>query len=342
MNNTGIVVIGRNEGRRLEACLSSVAGKSDTIVYVDSGSTDGSVEFANSLGVNVVELDMSIPFTAARARNAGFGYLRQFSIDSFQYVQFLDGDCTLQQDWLTIAQKTLDTRPNVAIVAGRVRERHPSVSVYNRLCDIEWNGRMGEVNAVGGIFMIRRGVFESVGGLSETIIAAEDTELCLRVRLAGWKILAVPEEMAIHDAAMLHFWQWWRRTTRCGHAYAEGYWTRRHLSRSYFRRELISAMLGGIGIPMMIVLLFQWLQLWSLLFVSFYLKVGISSFRQTRAKGYSRADAFWYALSIAIGKLPQAIGACKFFFNSLLRRQSIIIEHKIAPRITGKNQSGLQ
>ena len=56
---------------RLRQCLLSVG--SATIVYVDSGSTDGSIACAQSLGVeSCPELDLSIPFTAARARNAGF------------------------------------------------------------------------------------------------------------------------------------------------------------------------------------------------------------------------------------------------------------------------------
>ena len=77
MNNIGLVAIGRNEGERLRQCLLSVVGKVAQVVYVDSGSTDGSVELATSLDVSVVELDLSIPFTAARARNAGSTHLLQ-------------------------------------------------------------------------------------------------------------------------------------------------------------------------------------------------------------------------------------------------------------------------
>ena len=51
----GVVVIGRNEGPRLQRCLASVLGMAQQIVYVDSGSTDGSVQMARGLGVEVVE-----------------------------------------------------------------------------------------------------------------------------------------------------------------------------------------------------------------------------------------------------------------------------------------------
>ena len=67
----GVVAIGRNEGLHLKRCLSSLDGAS-LVVYVDSGSSDGSVQLAGECGAIVVDLNMSIPFTAARARNAGF------------------------------------------------------------------------------------------------------------------------------------------------------------------------------------------------------------------------------------------------------------------------------
>ena len=62
--------IGRNEGDRLKQCLQSVLTAAQ-VVYVDSGSTDGSVQYAKEFGISVVELDLTRPFTAARARNAG-------------------------------------------------------------------------------------------------------------------------------------------------------------------------------------------------------------------------------------------------------------------------------
>ncbi len=61
----GVIVIGRNEGERLKRCLNSLRHDCPVMVYVDSGSTDGSVEFAESIGVKVVRLDLSTPFTMA-------------------------------------------------------------------------------------------------------------------------------------------------------------------------------------------------------------------------------------------------------------------------------------
>jgi glycosyltransferase involved in cell wall biosynthesis len=71
MNQIGVVTIGRNEGDRLVKCLQSLKAQlppDATIIYVDSKSTDDSIGRAKSLNIEVVELDMTIPFTAGRAR----------------------------------------------------------------------------------------------------------------------------------------------------------------------------------------------------------------------------------------------------------------------------------
>lgn len=96
--NIGVVAIGRNEGDRLKQCLNSIIPQTDQIIYVDSGSIDSSPQFARSLGIETVELDSSVPFTAARARNAGFEKLLEIYPD-IEFVQFIDGDCELAQSW---------------------------------------------------------------------------------------------------------------------------------------------------------------------------------------------------------------------------------------------------
>src|SRR4028118_1781381 len=115
LKQVGLVAIGRNEGKRLHQCLLSVVGKVAHVVYVDSGSTDGSIELARSLGVDVVELDLSTPFTAARGRNAGFAHLLQKEAQ-IEYVQFVDGDCEVVEGWLDTALAQLEAQSNVAVV----------------------------------------------------------------------------------------------------------------------------------------------------------------------------------------------------------------------------------
>jgi len=148
MADIGIVAIGRNEGDRLPRCLRSVTGRGAEVIYVDSGSSDRSVELAAALGATVLSLDPAVPFGPARARNEGVRRLLEID-PSVQFVQFIDGDCELGQSWLVAGARQLRENPGTAIVAGHVRERCPEASIYNKICDIEWDGPTGEVPACG-------------------------------------------------------------------------------------------------------------------------------------------------------------------------------------------------
>ena len=155
----GAIVIGRNEGDRLRRCLPSLSAHA-AVIYVDSGSADGSADLAREWGVEVVDLDMNVPFTAARAQNAGFCRLTAIAsrvAPDLAFVQFVDGDCELNPDWPQTAIDFLLANPGVAAVAGRRRERHPNRSVYNWLCDREWDFATGEAHALGGDIMGARG-----------------------------------------------------------------------------------------------------------------------------------------------------------------------------------------
>jgi len=214
-----VIAIGRNEGARLRACLTSLQGQAGRIVYVDSGSTDDSVAFARGIGAQVVALDRSVPFTAARARNAGFEALRADGLP--ELVQFVDGDCAIEPGWISAAAATLDSDPTLGIVTGWRTEIAPEASVYNALAEVEWHRPAGDIPSCGGDMMVRAALFDRLGGFNPRIIASEDEEFCLRVRAAGLRIHRLPRIMTRHDAAMTRFGQWWRRTVRSGHGFAE-------------------------------------------------------------------------------------------------------------------------
>src|SRR5262245_4687032 len=114
-DEVGVVVIGRNEGARLVECLKSVRAATESVVYVDSGSTDNSVAAAKEQGAVVVMLDLSRPFTAARARNEGFQALEKLRPD-VRFVQFVDGDCALVSGWIDKARAFIAQQEKVAIV----------------------------------------------------------------------------------------------------------------------------------------------------------------------------------------------------------------------------------
>ncbi|MEM7555055.1 MAG: glycosyltransferase [Cyanobacteria bacterium P01_A01_bin.84] len=328
MSKVGVVVIGRNEGNRLKSCLLSVLGENRVIVYVDSGSTDKSVELANSLGVNVVELNLSVPFTAARARNQGFEYLLKIEPD-IEFVQFVDGDCRILQEWWSPATQELQIQPNVVVVCGRRQEQFPEKSIYNRLCDIEWDTPIGEAKACGGDAMMRVAALQQVGGFNPKLIAGEEPELCLRLRQAGGKIMRIDAPMTIHDAQMTNFPQWWKRSLRAGHAYAEGSWLHGKTPEKYWVKESHSIWIYGFILPTLAVVLMLPSYGLSIVFlVAVYAYLGYRVYSFAKSQELSSSDAILYSLFCIIGKFPQAQGQIQFHLGKLLQRQSKLVEYK--------------
>jgi len=325
----GVVTIGRNEGERLRACLESVIDRVANVVYVDSGSTDGSVELARSVGADVVELDMSIPFTAARARNAGYQRLMQ-SPANVDYVQFVDGDCEVAEGWVETASKDLDDHPEAAAVWGHLRERYPDASVYNKLASMEWDWDLpfGDVETFGGIVMVRVEAIQQAGGYNPAIIAGEEREFAARLLEQGWRIRRIDAEMVLHDVAMNEFSQWWRRSKRTGHAYAEGNWTRRHEKVRYWQSELRSILIWGIVLPLVILLLVPCTLGLSLLLIALYFIQAYRIKKYMLSRGYPSQDAGLYARHLVLGKIPNGLGVIKYHYDRLRGRTRQIIEYK--------------
>jgi glycosyltransferase involved in cell wall biosynthesis len=319
-----VVVIGRNEGLRLERCLASLAGRADKVVYVDSGSTDGSVQRASALGVEVLTLDMTIPFTAARARNEGFACLQK-ALPAVRHVQFVDGDCEVHAGWLVTAQAFLDTHPQVAVVCGRRRERFPQHSVYNWLCDLEWDTPLGETKACGGDALMRVDAFVAVAGYRSALIAGEEPELCVRLRAAGWKVWRLAAEMTLHDAAMTRFGQWWRRSVRAGYAYAEGASLHGAPPERHWLRESRRAWVWGLGIPLLVALASIWMGLWALVLLLVY---PLQMLRLARRGGRSARENAVQAVFLVLGKFPEMLGQMRFVLNRFTAGNPALIEYK--------------
>jgi len=320
----GIVVIGRNEGERLVRCLRSCLSAGGQAVYVDSGSTDGSVAAARELGAHVVPLDLSRPFTAARARNAGFQALRALA-PQVRHVQFVDGDCELAPSWLAQAGAFLESHPDVVAVAGRRRERHPEATVYNRLCDIEWNTPVGAARAVGGDAMFRADALARAGGYRDGLIAGEEPELCVRLRAAGGRVWRLDADMTWHDAAITRLSQWWRRTMRSGHAFAEGAALHGDPPERHFVPETRRALLWGAVLPAVLLLATAWHPVLALGFLVYpvqWLRLGR---RLARAGG---PIPWTHAAFLILGRFPEAQGALKFRLSAWSGRASGLIEYK--------------
>jgi glycosyltransferase involved in cell wall biosynthesis len=314
------IVIGRNEGARLEACLASLKGASP-IIYVDSGSTDGSAEHARSVGARVIDLDTSQPFTAARARNAGLAALDR---SETRLVQLVDGDCIVEPGWLATATAYLDAHPDTAIACGRRREDHPETSVYNRLCDIEWNTPPGDALACGGDILARLDALDDAGLYRDDLIAGEEPELCVRLRQLGWKIHRLDTPMTRHDARMTKLGQWWKRTRRAGHAFAEGAHLHGAPPERHWVGETRRALLWGAALPLAI-LIAALIHPAALLATLIYpLQVA----RLAARRGLTSRTAWEWAFFTVLGKFAEAQGALQFHMGRLVNRRTTLIEYR--------------
>lgn len=330
-SNIGVVAIGRNEGERLIRCIHSLQAQLPPempIVYVDSGSTDGSQEKVQAMGIDLVNLDMSVPFTMARGRNTGFQYLLNHYPD-LEYVQFIDGDCELLPGWLDQALNFIEQDPKIAVVCGRRRERFPEASPYNQLADMEWNTPVGEAEACGGDALMRIVAIKEVNGYNPALICGEEPEMCIRLRRKGWKIWRIDADMTLHDAAMLRFGQWWKRSLRGGWAIAEGYAMYGAPPEEYKRKEYISGWLWGLVMPLLMLGLSVPTRGGSFLLLGGYAVLGFKIYRYRRkAYGDALEQARLYAFLCVLSKFPQMLGQAKYWLNRMGNKPATLIEYK--------------
>lgn len=315
-----VVLIGRNEGARLVASLASLSRQGLRVVYVDSGSTDGSVAAARAAGAEVVALNTSTPFTAARARNAGFAVLAP---DLPEAVQFIDGDCVVVPGWIDRAVAALMADDSIGLVTGWRSEIHPDASVYNALCDHEWHRPAGEITACGGDMMVRVAAYQEVGGFDGSIISAEDDEFCQRLRKAGWRLIRLPHPMTRHDAAMRTFGQWWRRAVRTGHGFAQV----GEMHPGYFARERARVWVYGLALPMLMVAGLIWFPLLAGV-LTVYVMSYVKTAQGLRKSGMGTRAALHQAVFLSLSKFPNLIGMLTYRLRKRRGAAMRIIEYK--------------
>ena len=194
---------------------------------------------------------------------------------------------------------------------------------------MEWNTPVGEAGACGGDAMMRADAFRAAGGYDPTLIAGEDPELCLRIRRAGFTIVRLAAEMTLHDAAIHEARQWWRRSVRAGHAFAESAYLHGTGPERYRVRELRSILFWGGVVPATSVGLAPitlgaslglgatgYALLWSRVFAR-------------RSQKDSPRDAALYATAVTVGKLAEMRGAAEFAWNRFVKREKTqLIEYK--------------
>ncbi len=333
MSRVGVVTIGRNEGERLVRSLRSVVGRVARVVYVDSGSSDDSVAEAEAMGVDVVALDMDRPFTAARARNAGYERLIELHPE-LEYVMFVDGDCEVIDGWLDAATTALDEHADYLAVFGRQKERHREASIYNRLIDMEWDKPVGEAKSSAGCVMMRCARFDAAGRFDASLIAGEEPELYVRMRREGGVVMRLDRDMTWHDADLMRFGQWWRRIERSGHAFAEGAALQGGTEERHNLRNVRSMILWAIIFPLIIVAsaIATWWIPWAWVgavgVAALYPALWFRIMRWRRNHGDNGPDARLYATFAVLAKVPEMLGCLSYWAGRMRGRRRGLIEYK--------------
>jgi glycosyltransferase involved in cell wall biosynthesis len=325
-----VVVIGRNEGQRLTRCLQSVRAMEPIpgdieLIYVDSDSSDDSVERARELDAWVIEVLPDRP-TAAIGRNAGWQAARA------PYVLFLDGDTLLDPAFVNRAMEVF-ADPSIAGVCGARYETDTAGSVYNRVLDLDWRYPPGEMEYLGGDALMRRDILERVSGFDEGLIAGEEPDMWRRIRELGFKAWRLDIPMTGHDMAMTSFRQYWRRATRTGHAYAEVSERYRHsaipLWRSSARRNRIHA-IGLVGVFVSSVAAALLIPSpWPLVaFLLLFIALGLRTARQQRWRQASPMTLFLYGLHSHFQQIPVFVGQLGYSLSRRAGRRRQLIEYK--------------
>ncbi len=325
-----VVVIGRNEGARLESCLRSVTsmervGFTTELIYVDSASTDESAALAESFGARVVVLQEARP-TAAAGRNAGW------RVAQGEIVLFLDGDTILHPAFVREALPCFEDSW-VAVVWGHRRETLATASLYNRVLDLDWIYAPGEALFCGGDALFRRETLERTGGFDETLIAGEEPELSSRIRALGLRILHLDLAMTGHDLGITQLGQYWRRAARAGHAYAEVSSRRtsagEFLWREDSRRNVVRASVLLVFVVITVAAGMLLRSMWPVaLALTIFGALALRTAWKARWKSPDKVALLLYGVHSQVQQIPIFFGQVRFWTSRRAGRRVALVEYK--------------
>jgi GT2 family glycosyltransferase len=317
----GIVVIGRNEGQRLSDSLIAAKYYGLPFVYVDSQSSDGSVEIAHNLNVDVVILDTSTLINASRGRNEGVAYLLERN-PNLSYIHFIDGDTVFDPLWCKTALNILENNSEIAVVCGVLREKNRHHSLYAKLLGIEWRLMTQSNGKCGGNATIRLSALQLVNGYDETLIAGADPDLYRRLKEKNFYVKTTEIEMGEHDGGMTSFSQWWTRCKRSGYAFADA----RSCSKS--NRGVKNTLLWGLALPISILISVFLLGPVGIIIISLYVVQIIRMVISKNIQCLKITDKIYYAVNVNLARIPQTIGVLSCYLERYAKIKKSVIHYK--------------
>jgi GT2 family glycosyltransferase len=166
------------------------------VIFVDSASTDRSVDIATQFPVRILQLKPNWPLCVAAGRYTGFRHARG------EYTFFLDGDAEVEPDWLIRAIDFMDRHPEYGGVAGVLDEKYVDSNGVDRggrqnVRRQDLSRELINCKTLGGIALFRRRALEKAGTINPHLPTAEDHELCMRIRNSGFQLARIPGRMAV-------------------------------------------------------------------------------------------------------------------------------------------------
>ena len=229
------VIIGLNEEKMIGRCIESIfrldyPQDKIEIIYVDSGSTDRTLEISSKYPLKIVQLKTDRP-SVSLGRNEGF------KISKGKLIHFIDGDSLIDPQWLKNSLPYM-VNGEIACVTGRRKELFPEESIYNKLIDLSWqNAPSGYVDIPGTGGLFKKAILEEVGPFDTNLKAGGEIELGYRIRRKGYKILNIGNTMIYHDADISSLFEYLKRAMRNGYGTAQifkKYWHNKHKPKRFY------------------------------------------------------------------------------------------------------------
>jgi len=212
-----VIVVNWNRRNLLQACLQSLAAQNHPafeVVVVDNGSEDGSAE-----AVSAMAAAFPAPLRLIRnQQNRGFCAANNQGIEATRapLIALLNNDAEAAPEWLSELERVIESDPGVGMAASKILvwEDPQRIDKVGHLIypDGQNRGRgSGEIDRGqyqqveetlwpdGCAAMYRRAMLDEIGGFDEDFFAyADDAELGLRGRIAGWNCLYAPGAVVRH------------------------------------------------------------------------------------------------------------------------------------------------
>lgn len=193
-----IVIIGKNAdwsiGRLLNSImLNTPAQATSEIIYVDSASTDRTLEIVRGYPVKIVKLSSSYPLCASAGRFIGSQYA------TGKYIAFFDSDMELAGGWLQLAMRTMDEQEKIGVVSGIILDAERTAeSGLPKEAPSYLGNCLTDIRYAGNAAMFRHEVLIAAGNWNPYLISDEEPELCLRIRHMGFRVVQLSLPVSCH------------------------------------------------------------------------------------------------------------------------------------------------